>query len=148
MQLPSLVTSVPDLHTARILAAAGVKYIAFSSGTQNLGDIIQWLEGPQVGLEILEAESRISAVDFLIVPYELHDQYAFSDKRIFWKTDQSAIYREDGMIYLKGAMSGTSPDKTGLRFYHYADCMGKAVEWSWMDRDEDTGWYEKLFVGD
>lgn len=148
MQLPSLVTSVPDLHTARILAAAGVKYIAFRPGTQNLGDIMQWLEGPQTGLEVLEAESQIPAADFLIIPYELYDQYAFSDKRIFWKTDQSMIYQEDGMIYLKGAIDEESPDQPGLRFYHYAEGMGKAGELTWMDMEEDSVWYEKLFVGD
>ena len=147
MQLPSLVTSVPDLHTARILAAAGVSYIAFHQHIKNLEDIITWLEGPQTGVEMIDPDQSVPATDFLIMPAGWYDLFSFSGRTIFWKIDGDGFNQGDMIISRGGLMTATGM-KEGRRFYHYSDYCGSEDETAkaWLDYEEDLSLFEELFL--
>lgn len=83
----SLVVSVPDLQSARMLAAAGVPKISLLADNPHFNEIKSWLAGIQVGASISYAEQTIPPADFLIIPIELIDQYSFVDKKIYWVKD-------------------------------------------------------------
>ena len=59
-----LVTSVPDLQSARMLAAANIPLICLSPEVNNAAEIKSWIEGSQIGIELKDAESIIQPVDF------------------------------------------------------------------------------------
>jgi len=150
MHLPDLVTSVPDLHTARILAAAGVGYIAFKQQIQTLSEIRPWLEGPEIGIEIVDMDTPIILADFLILPMEWYELYSFSDKRIFWKTDDPGKDEPDGMIYLKGIIKSVIEAKQGTPFLHYKDLYSQKDQpvKTWIDYEADLLLFESLFLSE
>lgn len=144
MQLPSLVTSVPDLHTARILAASGVPYLVFSLDTENLADLIQWLEGPRIGVEIADPEAIVPRADFLLIPLEFYDRFAFVEKPVFWKTEDTGAAFPDGMVYTRYDV-GSARDGV-MCFYPYADMpIGNDLH-TWLDCREDKALLEALFL--
>ncbi len=91
-----LVTSVPDLHTARILAAAGVPNIALSQDHPHFADIRSWLEGTKVGAMISEPESIIPQADFLVIPMAYFDQLSFLDHVKYWIKENKSIVLDPG----------------------------------------------------
>lgn len=147
MQIPSLVTSVPDLHTARILAAAGVPYIAFHQKVKNLEEIKPWLEGPRTGMEMKDPDQSLPATDFLIMPASWYDLFSFSGRTIFWKTGDEHFYLGD-VVLEKGTLFTPGDNPAGRRFCHYSDYRGPGEENSdtWLDYEEDFNLFESLFL--
>lgn len=144
MQLPSLVTSVPDLHTARILAAAGVPYLVFRQDTENLADLIQWLEGPRIGVEIADPETIVPRVDFLLIPLEFYDRFAFVEKPIFWKTGNTGAVFPDGMVYTRHDVHSA---RDGVMcFYPYTGMPTGNDLPTWLNCREDKAMLEALFL--
>lgn len=146
MQLPSLVTSVPDLQIARILAAAGAQYIAFDQSMDQLSEISQWLEGPQTGVEIDDPNHPVPQVDFLIVPIILFEQFAFFEKKIFWKSKLTDIDEPAGMIFIREAGYSGPENGTGACFYHYSDRPDNRNKLTWIDYKKDQLLFEKIFI--
>lgn len=150
MYLPDLITSVPDLHTARILAAAGVDYIAFHQNIENLEEIRPWLEGPQIGVEITDPDLSLPNADFLIMPVEWYDLFSFSARPILWKVGVQLLpNRPRGNIIFArdNPMNETEMDE-GIHFYHHSDFTGSesVTAKAWLDYKEDLVLFEKLFL--
>lgn len=148
MYLPDLITSVPDLQTARILAAAGVDYIAFHQNIENLEDIKPWLEGPQIGVEITDPDLSLPNADFLIMPLQWYELFSFSNRPILWKTDEDTGLTSDNLLVTKGGITNETEPAAGIRFYHYSDYTGAEVVTAkaWLDYKEDLSLFEELFL--
>jgi len=147
MYLPDLITSVPDLQTARILAAAGVDYIAFHQNIENLEEIKPWLEGPQIGVEITDPDLSLPNADFLIMPLQWYDLFSFSNRPILWKTDGDTGQTSENLLFVKGSIMEVSEPMGGIRFYHYSDFTDSEVTTkSWLDYKDDLVLFEKLFL--
>ena len=147
MQIPSLVTSVPDLHTARILAAAGIPYIAFHQQIRNLEEIKPWLEGPRTGIEMKDPDQSLPASDFLIMPASWYDLFSFSGRTIFWKTGDGNFDKGD-LVLSRGVLFTPGSETVGRRFYHYADYRDErgVNSAAWLDYEEDFNLFEALFL--
>lgn len=142
--MPSLVTSVPDLHIARILAAAGVPYLVFRQDTENLADLIQWLEGPRIGVEIADPEETVPQADFLLIPLEFYDRFAFVEKPVFWKTGDTTAAFPDGMLYTRYDVHSA---RDGMMcFYPYAGMATGNDLPTWLNCREDKALLEALFL--
>lgn len=101
----SLVLSVPDLHSARILAAAGVPQIALLQSNPNFVEIKSWLQGVAVGAQITDPNASIPQADFLVIPKKYFDQFSFMDGRVYWLGDQGEIIDKlDNLIFLPFAI--------------------------------------------
>jgi hypothetical protein len=141
----ALVTSVPDLHTARILASAGVPYISFQQEINNLPDIQAWLEGPEIGIQIENPELSLPQVDFLIVKDSDYDLYSFSGKKIFWLTTDVHWTKP------YGALLNVSPPVDHLQvtvFNKYA-AQFEDVDHSfrfWLDCIDDATSFDRIFL--
>ncbi len=148
MYLPDLITSVPDLQTARILAAAGVDYIAFHQNIENLEEIKPWLEGPQIGVEITDPELSLPNADFLIMPLQWYDLFSFSNRPILWKTDGDTEKTSENLLIAKGGTMEETELTIGIRFYHYSDYTGSeaVTAKSWLDYKDDLSLFEELFL--
>lgn len=148
MYLPDLITSVPDLQTARILAAAGVEYIAFHQNIENLEDIKTWLEGPQIGVEIIDPDLSLPNADFLIMPIQWYDLFSFSNRPILWKTEGDTVHTSENLLFVKGSIMEESEPTGGIRFYHYSDYTDSesVTAKSWLDYQDDLSLFEELFL--
>jgi hypothetical protein len=148
MYLPDLITSVPDLQTARILAAAGVDYIAFHQNIENLEEIKPWLEGPQIGVEITDPDLSLPNADFLIMPLQWYDLFSFSNRPILWKTEENTVQTSENLLFVKGSRMEESEPTAGIRFYHYSDYTDSEAitAKSWLDYKDDLVLFEKLFL--
>ena len=143
-----LVTSVPDLHTARILASAGVSYISFAQTITNLNEIVAWIEGPEVFVQMTDPDLPIPQVNGLIIPEIWYDQFSFMNKKIFWMTDRIDIHIPLDAIYTDRHMIPFPKHEFFKTFYHYTilhnpDASGNL---SWIDFDEDLNLFERLFL--
>ncbi|MDZ4707661.1 MAG: hypothetical protein SH818_04595 [Saprospiraceae bacterium] len=148
MYLPDLITSVPDLQTARILAAAGVDYIAFHQNIENLEEIKPWLQGPQIGVEITNPDLSLPGVDFLIMPLEWFDQFSFSGRPILWKAEGDTVQTSENLLFTRGSIMNETEPTTGMQFYHYADYISSksVTAKAWLDYKEDLSLFEELFL--
>lgn len=142
MESVSLVTSVPDLHIARICAAAGVPMISIDQTHPNLFEIRDWLEGTEVFVQITDPELPLPLTDHLIIPFKWHDAFSFIDKKVLWITDDQTIYRPDGMIYT-GLYQDPSPASKDFKLFPYHEGSLFA---SWLDYQSDYPIFEKLFL--
>lgn len=142
-----LVTSVPNLHIARILAAAGVPYISFLQNTPNLTEIIAWIEGPEIFVQLIDTDLPIPPVDNLIIPYSWFDQFSFVDKRTWWMTDDASVDIPDGMIYTTIDLSYANESKTNLCLYpcHHAIARQNKRK-IWIDYEKDADIFEVTFL--
>jgi hypothetical protein len=142
-----LVTSVPELHTARILAAAGVPYISFLQTTPNLNEIISWIEGPEVLVQVIDLNLAIPQVNHLIIPYAWYDQFYFMEKSIWWITDDALVSKPDGMIYTDAVALPTNESASHLCFYPYRNAIqvNDNIK-TWLDFNKDSELFEALFL--
>jgi|GEM_PF-1246669 len=125
MYLPDLITSVPDLQTARILAAAGVDYIAFHQNIENLEEIKPWLQGPQIGVEITNPDLSLPGADFLIMPLEWFDQFSFSGRPILWKAEGDTVQTSENLLFTRGSIMNETEPTTGMQF----SFSGRPILW-------------------
>ncbi|MBK8282304.1 MAG: hypothetical protein IPK94_19755 [Saprospiraceae bacterium] len=142
MESVSLVTSVPDLHTARICAAAGVPMISLVQTHPNLIEIRDWLEGTEVFVQITDPDLPLPLVDHLIIPFEWYDAFSFIDKKVFWITADQMISRPDGMIYTS-LYQNPPPTGQDLKLFPYYEGSLCAV---WLDYQSDYKSFERLFL--
>lgn len=142
-----LVTSVPDLHTARILAAAGVPYISFLQTTPNLSEIFSWIEGPEIAVQVTDVNLPLPMVNKLIIPYAWYDQFSFMEKSIWWLTDGPSVYKPDGMIYTHVDILAYNESASQLCFYPYRNAIDDNDNMkTWLDYTNDADLFETLFL--
>ncbi len=143
-----LVTSVPDLHTARILASAGVSYISFLQTNAQLNEIIPWIEGPEIFVQLTDQDLPVPRVRGLIIPYTWYNLYSFMDKKVFWITDQVEQNISSDMIYTNRNVSPFPEHEFYKSFYHYTIINEQNIigNLSWIDFEDDLSLFERLFL--
>ncbi len=146
MPLITLVTSVPDLHMARILAAARVPLISFLQNTNHLNEIKSWLAGPEIGVQIEDHELPLPQVDFLIIHDINYEQYAHVDKKIYWKTKDATWDRPYAGIF-DATFAMPIENRKVITFNKYIE-GNKNSEQSlyWIDYIEDAVIFEQIFL--
>jgi hypothetical protein len=146
--LVDLVTSVPDLHTARILASGGVSYISFLQTNPNLNEIIPWIEGPEIFVQLINPDWPVPPVQGLIIPYEWYDQFSFMNKKIFWSTDHAELPESAGIIYNDREITPIPKNPNAKTFYHYSIKIKYNPQdiYTWIDFDQDLTLFENLFL--
>lgn len=143
-----LVTSVPDLHTARILASAGVSYISFLQSNSQLNEIIPWIEGPEIFVQLTDHDLPVPRIHGLIIPYTWYDQYSFMDKKIFWITDRAEQDISSDIIYTNRNITPFPKDEFYKSFYHYTIINEQDINDNlcWIDFEDDLSLFERLFL--
>jgi hypothetical protein len=143
-----LVTSVPDLHTARILASAGIPYISFKQNISNLNEIISWIEGPEVFIQIIDHDLPIPQVDGLIIDHAWYEQYSFMDKKILWLTQRGDLSIADGMIYMPGVIQVNTIAPQYPQFFHASISQMKHIQSTmyWLDYEQDQALFDQIFL--
>ena len=148
MKSVDLVTSVPDLHTARILASAGIPFISFKQNVSNLSEIISWIEGPEVFVQIIDPDLPIPQIGGLIIAYDWYEQYSFINKKILWLSYRSDVSIADGMIYADSIIHVKTIDPNHVQFYHYSfsNHENNHPTKYWLDYERDQALFDQLFL--
>lgn len=123
----SLILSVPDLQSARILAAAGVPQISLLQSNEHVSEIKSWLEGTKVGVQIKDIGKTFPQADFYIISEE-YQSFGFIDTLTYWQGKDGELNDQNG----------------NLLFLPYA--IENEILASWLDWEIHYDVIEELFL--